>query len=298
MSNLEDFVIEENELVEYVGDGGDVIIPEGVTRIGESAFECCDSLTSVSLADSVTSIGDYAFSECQNLDTVIINDNVPSISYYAFHLCTGLTSVTIGKNITNIKRSAFELCHDLRRVYYNGDIASWCNIDFDEFANPLRNGADLYIRKASGEYERVENLVIPDTVQSIGYEAFCCCTSLSNVTIGNGVTQILTDAFYGSSLTTLTIADRTKLINPGAFAECEVKTVILGSGLQRIYQGAFYGCWNLERIFYYGTKSEFEKIELGEDFPSEMDEIYYYSEETPLEEGRFWHYVDGVATTW
>lgn len=102
---------------------------------------------------------------------------------------------------------------------------------------------------------------------------------------------------YGSSLTTLIIGDNTKIINPGAFAESEVRTVILGSGLKRIHSDAFY-CLDLEQIFYNGTKAEFEKIELEDDFPVEIDDVYYYSEEKTIAEGCFWHYVDGVATAW
>ena len=62
MSNLNDFIIKNGELVKYKGEGGDVVIPEGVTSIGEHAFDNCRSLISVTIPNSVTSIGKYAFS--------------------------------------------------------------------------------------------------------------------------------------------------------------------------------------------------------------------------------------------
>ena len=62
MSSASDFVIKNGVLTKYVGPGGDVTVPEGVTSIGDSAFRCCSRLTSITLPDSVTSIGDWAFS--------------------------------------------------------------------------------------------------------------------------------------------------------------------------------------------------------------------------------------------
>ncbi len=61
MSNINDFVIENGVLKEYKGQGGDVVIPEGVTSIGAWAFKYCSSLASVVIPEGVTSIGDEAF---------------------------------------------------------------------------------------------------------------------------------------------------------------------------------------------------------------------------------------------
>ena len=64
MSSASDFIIENGVLKKYVGPGGDVTIPEGVTSIGDGAFRCCESLKSVTIPDSVTSIGNGAFGWC------------------------------------------------------------------------------------------------------------------------------------------------------------------------------------------------------------------------------------------
>ena len=69
MSNAKDFVIENGVLTRYVGPGGDVVIPDGVTSIGGRAFHNCKSLTSVTFSASVTSIGNEAFSGCRLLTT-------------------------------------------------------------------------------------------------------------------------------------------------------------------------------------------------------------------------------------
>ena len=106
--------------VTQVGDySGDIVIPESitfenskynVTRIGNSAFEKCSSLTSVTIPNSVTSIGDWAFDECSGLTSVTIPNSVTSIGDYAFSNCSSLTSVTIPNSVTSIGKGAFEYC--------------------------------------------------------------------------------------------------------------------------------------------------------------------------------------------
>ncbi|MGI6204554.1 MAG: leucine-rich repeat domain-containing protein [Anaerovoracaceae bacterium] len=81
---MKDFHIESGVLKEYRGNKKRVRIPYGVTSIGESAFECCESLTSIDIPDSVTSIGDRAFYACHSLTSVNIPDSVVSIGEDAF----------------------------------------------------------------------------------------------------------------------------------------------------------------------------------------------------------------------
>ncbi len=92
--NTSDFEIRDNILIKYHGNGGEVIIPDGVTSIGKRAFLKCKSLTSVIIPDSVTNIGSMAFSGCTNLMNVRIPDSMESIGHYAFSRCTELKSLT------------------------------------------------------------------------------------------------------------------------------------------------------------------------------------------------------------
>ena len=85
-------------ITNYSGSGGDVTIPSTlggatVTNIGQYAFQCCYSLTSVTIPQGVTSIGQNAFERCSNLTSITIPQSVTRIGRTAFLLCSGLTSI-------------------------------------------------------------------------------------------------------------------------------------------------------------------------------------------------------------
>ena len=93
-----------------------VVIEDGVTSIGNSAFNECISLTSITIPDSVTSIGTYAFSGCRSLTSITIPDSVTSIGASAFNSCSGLTSITIPDSVTSIGNFAFYNCKNLTTI--------------------------------------------------------------------------------------------------------------------------------------------------------------------------------------
>ena len=90
-----------------------VTIPNGVTSIGDRAFENCSGLTSVTIGESVTSIGSSAFSGCSSLTLLTIPNSVTSIGSSAFYSCTSLISVTIPNSVTSIGSYAFDDCKNL-----------------------------------------------------------------------------------------------------------------------------------------------------------------------------------------
>lgn len=106
MSDPKDFIIENGVLTEYTGPGGDVVIPDSVTTIGDCAFYDCSSLESITLPESVTSIGSLAFEGCSSLAGITIPQGVTEIGSRAFSGCTNLKELRIDPRC-RIKKDIF-----------------------------------------------------------------------------------------------------------------------------------------------------------------------------------------------
>ena len=126
----------------------DLVIPYGVTRIGNYAFEECAGLTSVTIPSSVTSIGAWAFSGCTGLASVTIPSGVTSIGSSAFFGCAGLASVTIPSGVTSIGKYAFEGCAGLTSVTIPSSVTSIGAVAFDG----CKSLANAFFSDTSGWY--------------------------------------------------------------------------------------------------------------------------------------------------
>ncbi len=168
-----------------------IVIPYSVTIIGNLAFSNCENLTSVSFQEGLTEIGWSAFENCISLTGIIFPESVTSIGSYAFFRCSGLTDINIPKNVTSIESCAFLYCSSLASLTVDErnpvyDSRENCNAVIETESNKLILGCS--------------NSVIPYSVTSIGEYAFTALESLTVITIPNNVTYIDDNAIYCPNL--------------------------------------------------------------------------------------------------
>ena len=231
-----------------------ITIPDGVMSIDIRAFENCTSLTSITIPNGVTSIGYEVFSGCTNLTSITIPDSVTSIGTSAFYRCINLTSIKIPFGVTCIGDQAFFGCTSLADITIPDSVISigeWAFHSCTSFRSITIPDSVMSISKGAFIYcTSLTSITIPDSVMSIGDSAFYGCTSLKSITIPDSVTSIGHDAFSGcTSLTSITIPDSVTSINNSAFNGCtSLTSVMIPDSVTSIGDSAFSGCTSLTSI--------------------------------------------------
>ena len=233
-----------------------IAIPGSVKVIGNHAFDGCESLTSIAIPGSVGTIGDYAFNGCTAMTNAKLEAGVKTIGDYAFYN-TPLNEVTLNKGLETIGEKCFSASRDrnIEPVYipstltsvgedafmnFNcryvniSDLTAWCNIDFgNENSNPAAHMQGLYLNG-----EKIENLVIPESVDAIKDYTFCYNSTLKSVKFNDALQNIGTMAFYNcSGLTTAVIPGNVTAIGSSAFNSTNVKDLTLAYGAEQIKFG-------------------------------------------------------------
>ncbi len=223
-----------------------VTIPDSVTTIGEGTFENCSSLTSVTISNSVTTIEKGAFSGCSSLTSVAIPDSVTTIGSQAFYNCSSLTSVTIGNSVTEILSGTFGDCISLSNINIPDSVTYVSDYAFNNCSNlPIVDGiryadtcATAIMDTTLSRYSFKENIRFLSC-------SFSNCKNLTSLTIPDSViSSIRTEQFAGChSLTTVIIGSGVTSIEEGAFKWLpNLSNVKIGESVKSIGDYAFFGC--------------------------------------------------------
>ena len=134
---------------EYKENITSIIVSEGITEIGESAFLSCKKAVSVSIPASVTKIDNFAFCNCESLKEVTLPDTVQVIGTGLFWRCFQLEKAVVGKGITELPFNTFCRCKNLKDVtLYNGALKRFGDTCF-EYCEGIR---ELYIPESVKEF--------------------------------------------------------------------------------------------------------------------------------------------------
>ena len=289
-------------ITRYNGSVADVEIPnsiqhEGdgypVTAIGENCFQYLNIL-SVKIPASVTSIDANAFAFCRSLRNVTFeaNSQLTSIRDFAFTECTSLASITIPSSVKSIGYDAFAECTSLTSIMVDENNTVYSSVDGVLFKNSGKELIKYPTGKTSTSYSipdsvtsigyqafhrctSLESITIPDSVTSIGYQTFYGCTSLKSISIPDNVASIGESAFsYCTSLKSISIPDNVASIGESAFSYCSsLESITIPDGVTSISKFAFYGCTSLTSIT---IPNSVTKIEWGAfQYCSGLTDVYY-----------------------
>ena len=235
-------------------------IPNSVTDIGEGAFECCTNLTRVDIMDlaawcnisfeyydanplyyahhlylnnnevinleipsTVTSINNYAFYSCFGLmGNLTIPNSVTRIGYYAFYGCSNLINIEIPNSVTFIGDNAFNNCTGIKQLTWNAvNCSSNGNLPTSSIEQVTIGNEVQVLPYGFVRSSIITEVIIPNSVTSIGGYAFQNCCGLTSINIPNSVTDIGQRAFEGcSGLTSVTIPNSVTSIGYEAFNSC------------------------------------------------------------------------------
>ena len=254
--------IQDGVLLGYYGPGGDIVIPNTVTKIGDEAFKGNKKVTSVTIPGSVVDIGNNAFEGCEKLEKVAFtnpdgaNNNL-LIRLSAFKDCTKLTDVEIPARVKQIVGNIFKGCTSLMEIKVNANNPYYFAQDGVLFGPALVEYSpkydDNYVLLAypagcQGAYS-IPSTVHGKTIDQVWTSGFEGAVGLTDITIPASIGRLGTAAFENTGLTHVTIPDTVQQVDPAVFQNCtKLVSVKLPAGLAEIDQYMFANCTSLQYV--------------------------------------------------
>lgn len=268
----------------------EIDLPEGLEEIEREAFASCDSLERIRIPTTIKRIGWNAFSGCFKLKEVhiqslsawtsidffgnlnmgfqsnplgggvgrlsrsggkllidneivaslMIESSVSSIEAACFYGCANFVELTIPEGITSIGRCAFFLCPNLEKVILPSTMQTISEFSFSDCPKLI-------------------SINIPEGVKTVAASAFKGCKSLEEVSLPSTIIEVEKNAFFECrKLKTINIPKSIKTIGKTAFCKSGITKVKILDGLERIEEGAFSQCEQLEEVEISATVSSIE----------------------------------------
>jgi hypothetical protein len=219
-------------------------IPEGITKIGDSAFSGT-SITSIVIPEGVTVIEGSAFLKCQRLNSVTLPSTLTDIGAFAFQ-DSAITSLDLPSSVKRIEKYALSLCGNLTEMVLPRELKEisaglfWKSGNLKSVVIP--KGVEKIGNVAFKECVSLEKVVVDSGIKEIGTEAFISCSALKDVRItsdsdGASVSgvRLLLDVVGSENVTSISLPQQTLEIESGMFDGCTgLKSITLPDSIVKI----------------------------------------------------------------
>ncbi len=190
----------ESGIIERRSSIKQIIVPVGVTKLGENAFRECRKLESVELPETIETIGDSAFEDCYKLEHIELPKNLKNIEESAFRNCVNLKAIELPENLKRLRINAFRGCHSLEKVNIPLGITAIEGYTFEECKSLkkiiLHEGIEKIFTGAFLNCQGLEEVEMKEGIKSIRAEAFSGCENIKSIKIPDSVEEIESKAFY------------------------------------------------------------------------------------------------------
>lgn len=254
--------IKDGVLLGYYGLGGDIVLPNTVTKIDNEALKGNDNIVSITIPGSVKDIGNNAFEGCTKLERVIFTNPEKAnktliIRLSAFQNCKKLTECEIPARAYQVVGNIFKGCTSLTEVKVNAANPYYFTKDGVLFGPALVNykpqydeayALQSYPAGRQGAYT-IPSSVNRKEIDQVWTSGFEGAASLTDITIPASIGRLGTAAFEGTGLTHVTIPDTVQQVDPAVFQNCtKLVSVKLPARLAEIDQYMFANCISLQHV--------------------------------------------------
>ena len=174
-------------------------IPNTVTTIGKRAFRGCTNLTSIEIPDSVTYIGEHCFYDCNKLQKIKLSKKIQTINPYLLYGCSSLTEIKIPEGVKSIGYAAFSYCNKLTTITLPASLTSLSGAAL----NGLSRLTEVKVADGNNSF-KFENGIL---LSKDGKTMYMALLTLTEINVSNGVVSILGDSLIGSNATKIILPD-------------------------------------------------------------------------------------------